>query len=294
MIEQGLANAVPIAIGFLANQVGLGNIPEKIVELIGRLRELVDKALDWLIGKAVTLGRAALRALGLGPQEEAPPEGDVLTKTVTMHGSSHTIESRPDGALTMASAKGSLLDKALSRLNAIAKHTPAPTPEIDSLQAIISLARDVRNYSKSRRDEVAWGRACDRLIAAISDYGQRFDKNDIDPAEDSGDIAALVAAAVHITPAGYGRKHAKGGTDADRRRNSYEASQFLVSLSDGQIAALERDTLTTGDLVPRGGGAYHAYKTHGQQLGWDAGQPAFVLRAELSAGHIHSHPRQSR
>ena len=40
MLEQGLAAAVPVAIGFLANQVGLGNVPEKIVEIIGRLREL--------------------------------------------------------------------------------------------------------------------------------------------------------------------------------------------------------------------------------------------------------------
>ena len=29
-IEQGLANAVPVAIGFLANQAGLGNVPEKL------------------------------------------------------------------------------------------------------------------------------------------------------------------------------------------------------------------------------------------------------------------------
>ncbi|MDX6720776.1 MAG: hypothetical protein QOJ63_3030 [Solirubrobacteraceae bacterium] len=72
MLEQGLANAIPVAIGFLANQVGLGNIPEKIVELIGRLRELVDKALDWLIEKALALGKAALDALGLGRTKDAP------------------------------------------------------------------------------------------------------------------------------------------------------------------------------------------------------------------------------
>jgi hypothetical protein len=70
-LEQGLAAAIPIAIGFLANQVGIGNIPEKIVEIIGRLRELVDRALDWLIAQALRLGQAALNALGLGGQEGA-------------------------------------------------------------------------------------------------------------------------------------------------------------------------------------------------------------------------------
>nr|MDQ3822723.1 DUF4157 domain-containing protein [Actinomycetota bacterium] len=73
MLEQGLAAAIPVAIGFLANQVGLGNVPEKVVELIGRLRELVDRALDWLVAQAVRLGRAALNALGVGRPEEPTP-----------------------------------------------------------------------------------------------------------------------------------------------------------------------------------------------------------------------------
>lgn len=70
MLERGLASIIPIAIGFLAKQVGLGNVPEKIVEIIGRLREIVDRALDWLIGQALRLGQAALNALGLGKKEE--------------------------------------------------------------------------------------------------------------------------------------------------------------------------------------------------------------------------------
>ncbi|MEU4237152.1 DUF4157 domain-containing protein [Actinoplanes sp. NPDC026619] len=75
-VEKGLAAAVPVAIGFLANQVGLGDVPEKLVELIGHLRELIDKALDWLFAKAVSLGKSALSALGFGgpPAETAPGE----------------------------------------------------------------------------------------------------------------------------------------------------------------------------------------------------------------------------
>jgi hypothetical protein len=80
MLEMGLASIIPIAIGFLAKQVGLGNVPDKIVELIGRLREIIDKAIDWLIGQALRLGQAALNALGLGskdePAETATPTGD--------------------------------------------------------------------------------------------------------------------------------------------------------------------------------------------------------------------------
>ena len=80
-VEKGLAAAVPVAIGFLANQVGLGDVPEKLVELIGKLRELIDKALDWLFAKAVQLGKSALSALGLGgpaaPEEKPTDPNDV-------------------------------------------------------------------------------------------------------------------------------------------------------------------------------------------------------------------------
>jgi hypothetical protein len=72
-IERGLANAIPVAIGFLANQVGLGNVPEKVVEIIQGLRELIDKALDWLFAQAMRLGRAALAAVGIGGGPAAEP-----------------------------------------------------------------------------------------------------------------------------------------------------------------------------------------------------------------------------
>jgi len=73
---------VPVAIGFLANQAGLGSVPEKLVELIGQLRELVDKALDWLFEQAVRLGKAALSALGFGGKDEKPadPQHDEKVK----------------------------------------------------------------------------------------------------------------------------------------------------------------------------------------------------------------------
>jgi hypothetical protein len=89
-VEKGLADAVPVAIGFLANQAGLGNVPEKLVELIGKLRELVDKALDWLFDKAMQLGKAALNALGVGGEQadtggpDTPESLAVKAKAATM------------------------------------------------------------------------------------------------------------------------------------------------------------------------------------------------------------------
>jgi Domain of unknown function (DUF4157) len=63
MVERGLAEAVPVALGFLAAQLGLGNVPEKIAEIIRGIREVVEAAIDWLIEQALKLGAAALNAL---------------------------------------------------------------------------------------------------------------------------------------------------------------------------------------------------------------------------------------
>ena len=62
-LEEGLARSIPVAIGFLANQVGLGNIGKKIAEVISGVRAQVDKALDWLLDKAVKAGSAFLKGI---------------------------------------------------------------------------------------------------------------------------------------------------------------------------------------------------------------------------------------
>lgn len=71
-LEQGLANAIPVAIGFLANQFGLGRIGDKIAEIVGGIRGLVDRALDWLIGRAVSAVQSVLALLGIGGASEEP------------------------------------------------------------------------------------------------------------------------------------------------------------------------------------------------------------------------------
>jgi hypothetical protein len=118
-VEKGLASAVPVAIGFLANQVGLGDVPEKLVELIGKLRELIDKALDWLFAKAVSLGKSALNALGFGDQGEKPSApadaGDPADKTwiAEWPEGGHTIKLASDFTVFQFSTPTALTGPAL-------------------------------------------------------------------------------------------------------------------------------------------------------------------------------------
>jgi hypothetical protein len=105
-------------------------VPEKLVELIGQLRELVDRALDWLFQQAMRLGRAALNALGggtpgagetaaptsapAGPETSGDPERPNVSVPFDLAGEGHTLkfEATADGVeLVMASVELPLTTK---------------------------------------------------------------------------------------------------------------------------------------------------------------------------------------
>lgn len=73
-LESTLARGVPVVIGFLANQVGLSGVGKKVGEMIEKVRDMVDKALTWLVNKAVDTGFALMEKLigGGGDKPDGP------------------------------------------------------------------------------------------------------------------------------------------------------------------------------------------------------------------------------
>jgi hypothetical protein len=63
-VEGALARMIPVAISFLASLLGLGGISEKIREIIETIQKPVNAAIDWVIGKAMALAKAAGSLLG--------------------------------------------------------------------------------------------------------------------------------------------------------------------------------------------------------------------------------------
>jgi hypothetical protein len=83
-IEDALAKALPVVIGFLANLLGLGGLAKRVKRIITRVRRRVGKAIDKLILKAKKAARGLLRRVGIGgaggePEAEAEeaPEGSL-------------------------------------------------------------------------------------------------------------------------------------------------------------------------------------------------------------------------
>lgn len=66
-LERTMGQAMPVVIGFLANQVGLTGIGARIGEMLIAVRQMVDEALTWLVNQAVDRGMALLdRVMGRG------------------------------------------------------------------------------------------------------------------------------------------------------------------------------------------------------------------------------------
>ncbi|WP_374427813.1 eCIS core domain-containing protein, partial [Ideonella dechloratans] len=59
-LENALGRAMPVAIGFLAHQLGLDGLGRRIAEMLGRVQTRVNAAIDWLIERALRAGRAVL------------------------------------------------------------------------------------------------------------------------------------------------------------------------------------------------------------------------------------------
>jgi len=59
-LERTMGEAMPIVIGFLANQVGLSGIGARVGEMIVSVQQMVDEALTWLVNQAVDRGMALL------------------------------------------------------------------------------------------------------------------------------------------------------------------------------------------------------------------------------------------
>lgn len=75
-LENALARALPVAIAFLANQVGLRGLGRRVGQMIERAREYINRGIDWLLDRALQIGRAILdRLTGRGAAGNEPETG---------------------------------------------------------------------------------------------------------------------------------------------------------------------------------------------------------------------------
>jgi hypothetical protein len=115
-VENALAKAIPVAIGFLASLLGLGDISGTIRKTIEKAQAPVNKAIDWVINGAVKLVKTVGKFVGglVGGKKEKKPDkvghdedpekaAKISAGLVTLHQTEQGLLQ--DGKLTRANAQ---------------------------------------------------------------------------------------------------------------------------------------------------------------------------------------------
>lgn len=113
-VEDALARAVPVAIGFLASLLGLGDLAAKVRRIIDRVQAPVNRALDKIFGMIRGFVQKVAKLLGFGEGGGAGGDGEIGEEVAfSADDEDHKlwVEVRGDDAeLVMASEKKSLVD----------------------------------------------------------------------------------------------------------------------------------------------------------------------------------------
>jgi phage-related protein len=106
VFEDALARALPVAIGFFANWLGLGKLGSRVREMIEKVQKKVEQALEWLVDQAIRAGRSILDALGVGRPADRLGPAVLASEPVQLGPEKHVISVRDEAGdlvFTMAS-----------------------------------------------------------------------------------------------------------------------------------------------------------------------------------------------
>ena len=130
-VENALAKAIPVAIAFLASLLGLGGISGKIRSIIEKVRAPVNRAIDWVINKAVQLVKAAGKLLR--GEKDKEQNQDKMSKDL---GPDERTEQQKQDAVNAAIHKSQQL---MEQSGESAKEVEAGLPAIQSEYRLESL-----------------------------------------------------------------------------------------------------------------------------------------------------------
>lgn len=166
-VEQSLARFLPVAIGFLASLIGIGDLGAKVRKIIDKVQEPINAAIDWLLEKAKQVAQRIGRALGLSVGDEAEQEqgdgragdGEVgETLTFAAEGESHRLWYNVQGenaTLMVASETGTVEAKIREWERQLAEEGEAMGENKARATALISTAKNLLGIAESEGDEAA-------------------------------------------------------------------------------------------------------------------------------------------
>lgn len=163
-VEQALGFLIPPVIDFLAGLLHLGDLPNRVAEVITTLQARVYAVLDLVIGTLAERGRALLRSLGIGGDEEDEGGGEnddeELGTTVrfTAAGESHRLFFQTAGdeaTLMVASVPQPIEAKIAEWRGMLASGTPSGEAERAEATPLLGNLETVANEADAEGDRLA-------------------------------------------------------------------------------------------------------------------------------------------
>lgn len=184
-LERTMARAMPVVIGFLANQVGLSGIGRRVGEMIERAREMVDEALTWLVNRAVDTGMALLdRVMAMGRSAVDAIMGwlGFRQQFTTETGERHTIyirDSSTNPSIIIESTPmnvAEFFDQKTTEINGSSTLSEADKArKLRSIQNGRNMLRDVQNLMNSSKASHQNNPVIPQLIGNIISIVQEID-----------------------------------------------------------------------------------------------------------------------
>jgi hypothetical protein len=182
-VEQTMANTLTVIIAFLAKFAGLGNIPEKIVGIIKKIRQPIDKGLDkivaWLGGllkKLTSAVKGAVKSLFQWWKKKIP---------IDTGGEKHSFyfQGEEDLAEPMVASSPKRLENFVSdaRANVEITGDPKKKAALDKIAAEIPVLRKIRDDLRPLKD------------APEEKRKPHLDKLDISFGKIGGDLGVILA-----------------------------------------------------------------------------------------------------
>lgn len=106
-IEGSLAKALPTVISFLADLLGLGGISKKIQEIIKKVQEPINKAIQWLVQKAKALAKKVMGMLRGGKNSQQKDQAGTTKAPVGEIGEKVTFSAAGEGHRLWVDVQGS-------------------------------------------------------------------------------------------------------------------------------------------------------------------------------------------
>ena len=287
-VESVLATGLSLAISFLANFAGLGNIPKKVMEIIKKIRAPVDKALDavvkWVVAQAEKLGKMLLGddKKPVPPASKETPTDGELGKKVSFsagnEGHNLWIDKKGESAELMLASTPKPLTAHLKDFRSDTKDLdePAKSEVRNAINAAMPLARSIEKNAKKAAKKLigtADRDALDKQIEKDEDALRPFLKSILDtlgvrvPDQIQPAIVCNFVKAAGLDMGEYARQLAG-------QQSAINAMTVEIWLSRrmqyAEFKQRARDEGKTGKAVtgrdPRSGAAQKAAKTAAREL----------------------------